>query len=142
MGLIDLASGNSFWRGIDYYEKKNVSSIKQVNKNIFESEVRGNKNKLYHVLIDIEHPRKSKCTCPFADGRRVICKHMVATYFTVFPEEAKRVIEEAEEYEKEEEQHQQEEYQEIEKYVNSLTLNELRERLILYMIEEKERSYW
>lgn len=104
--------------------------------------MRGNKNKLYHVLIDIEHPRKSKCTCPFADGRRVICKHMVATYFTVFPEEAKRVIEEAEEYEKEEEQHQQEEYQEIEKYVNSLTLNELRERLILYMIEEKERSYW
>jgi len=142
MGLIDLASRNSLWRGMNYYEEKRVSSIKQVDENIFESEVRGNKNKSYHVLIDIEHPRKSKCTCPFADGRRVICKHIVATYFSVYPEDAKRLIEEAEEYEMEEEQRLQEEYQEIEKYVNSLTINELREQLILYMIEEKERRYW
>jgi hypothetical protein len=142
MGLINLASGNSLWRGMDYYEEKRVSSIKQVDEYIFESEVIGGNNKPYHVLIDIEHPRKSKCTCPFADGRRVICKHMVATWFTVFPEEAKRVIEEAEEYEKEEEQHQQEEYKEIEKYVNSLTKQELREQLISYIIDEKERRYW
>ena len=130
MGLINLANGNSLWRGVEYYEGKRVSSIKKVEENIFESEVLGSNNIRYHVLINIEHPRKSKCTCPFADGRRVICKHMVATYFTVYPQEAKRIIAEAEEYEKEEEQRQQEEYKEIEKYVNSLTKQELRQQLI------------
>ncbi|NMB97839.1 MAG: hypothetical protein GYA02_14710 [Clostridiaceae bacterium] len=40
-------------------------------------------------MINIVHPRKSKCNCPHADGRRVICKHMIALYFTVFPKEAK-----------------------------------------------------
>lgn len=142
MGLIKLASGNSLWRGLDYYEEKRVSSIKKIDENIFESNVLGSNNKQYHVLIDIKHPRKSKCNCPFADGRRVICKHMVATCFTVFPEEANRVITEVEEYEKEEEQHQQEEYKEIERYVNSLTKEELREQLISYMMDEKERKYW
>ncbi len=141
MGLINLANGNSLWRGIEYYEVKRVLSIKKVDENIFESEVHGSNNIRYHVLIDIEHPRKSKCTCPFADGRRVICKHMVATYFTVYPQEAKRIIAEAEEYEKEDEQRQQEEYKEIEKYVNSLTKQELQQQLIYYMIEEKERRY-
>ena len=66
---------------------------------------------------------------------------MVATYFTVYPQEAKRIIAEAEEYEKEDEQRQQEEYKEIEKYVNSLTKQELQQQLIYYMIEEKERRY-
>ena len=67
---------------------------------------------------------------------------MVATYFNVYPEEANRVIKEAEEYEKEEEQHRKEEYNEIEKHVNSLTKQELREQLISYIINEKERRYW
>lgn len=142
LSLINLTSRNSLWRGMDYYEEKRILSIKQVDENIFESEVLGSNDKLYHVLIDIEHPRKSKCTCPFADGRRVICKHMVATYFNVYPEEANRVIKEAEEYEKEEEQHRKEEYNEIEKHVNSLTKQELREQLISYIINEKERRYW
>ena len=142
MGLIDLASGNSLWRGIDYYEEKRVSLINQVNENTIESEVLGRNDKLYHVLIDIEHPRKSKCNCLFADGRRVVCKHMIATYFTVYPEEAKRIYKEVAEYEKEENNRQQEEYKEIERYVNTLTEQELRERLISYMIDEKERRYW
>ena len=29
MGLIDLASSNSLWRGIDYYQSKNVKKIKR-----------------------------------------------------------------------------------------------------------------
>lgn len=141
MGLIDLASEISLWRGMDYYEDNKVSFINQVDENVSESEVIGSNNKSYHVLIDIEHPRKSRCNCPFADGRRVICKHMVATYFTIYPQEAKQIIEEVEKYEKEEEQHQQKVYKEIENYVNSLTKQELRERLVLYMIDEKESKY-
>ena len=42
----------------------------------------------YHVKIDTEHPKKSTCDCAFAHGRRVICKHMVALYFTLYPDEA------------------------------------------------------
>ena len=44
--------------------------------------------------------KKIKVHCPHADGRRVICKHMIALYFTVFPKEAKNFITEAQEYEK------------------------------------------
>jgi hypothetical protein len=51
-------------------------------------------------------------------------------------------IEEVEEYENDEEQHQQKMYKEMGKYVNSLTQQELRERLILYMVDEKQRRYW
>jgi len=141
MGLIDLPSGNSLWRGMDYYEEKKVLSVKQTDKNIFKSEVIGSSHDPYQVTINIDYPRKSKCNCPFAEGRRVVCKHMVATYFTVFPEEAKRINYEAEEYEKEEELRYQEEYKEIEKYVNSLTKQELREQLMSYIIDESEKRY-
>lgn len=40
----------------------------------------------------MEHPRKSKCNCPHADGRRVICKHMIALLFTASPEAANKHI--------------------------------------------------
>lgn len=114
MGLINLASGSSLWKGIEYYQKGKVKSVKQIDENTYKSEVQGSDNKSYHVHIDIEHPRKSKCNCPFADGRRVICKHMVALYFNVRPEEAEHLIKEAEEIENEEELLFQEKYKEIE----------------------------
>ena len=75
MGIISLASGSSCWRGLDYYKEKEYSSI-----------VKGTNN--YNVHLDIEHPRKSSCNCPLANGKRIICKHIVATYFTAFPNEA------------------------------------------------------
>lgn len=40
----------------------------------------------------MEHPRKSICNCPHADGRRVICKHMIALLFTASPEAANKHI--------------------------------------------------
>ena len=141
MGLIDLASGNSLWRGMEYYEGKKVVSVKQTGESEYEGIVNGSSQEPYHVVIDIDHPKKSKCTCPFADGRRVICKHMVATYFSVFPKEAERINKEAEEYEAEEEKRWEEERKEIEKYVNSLSKQELRNALICYMMEERERRY-
>ncbi len=55
----------------------------------------GSENNTYAVKIDILHPRKSKCNCPHADEKQIICKHMVAVYFTAFPEEAERIYIEA-----------------------------------------------
>ena len=103
MGIIALASGNSCWRGLDYYKNKKVIKLNKINENEFSGIVKGTNN--YNVHLDIEHPRKSSCDCPLANGKRIICKHIVATYFSALPKEAKNFEEEQiklqEEYEKE-----------------------------------------
>ncbi len=134
MGLIDLASSNSLWRGIDYYQSKNVKKIKKISDDEYNSIVSGTEE--YNVHIDINHPRKSTCTCPFADGRRVICKHMVATFFTIYPEEAERIIKEEQEYEEEEERLFEEHLEEVREYVNGLTDDEVRALLIDKLMDE------
>lgn len=134
MGLIDLASSNSLWRGIDYYQSKNVKKIKKISDDEYNSIVSGTEE--YNVHIDINHPRKSTCTCPFADGRRVICKHMVATFFTIYPEEAERIIKEEREYEEEEERLFEEHLEEVREYVNGLTEDEVRALLIDKLMDE------
>ena len=134
MGLIDLASSNSLWRGIDYYQSKNVKKIKKISDDEYNSIVSGTEE--YNVHIDINHPRKSTCTCPFAAGRRVICKHMVATFFTIYPEEAQRIIKEEQEYEEEEERLFEEHLEEVREYVNGLTEDEVRALLIDKLMDE------
>ena len=134
MGLIDLASSNSLWRGIDYYQSKNVKKIKKISDDEYNSIVSGTEE--YNVHIDIIHPRKSTCTCPFADGRRVICKHMVATFFTIYPEEAERIIKEEQECEEEEERLFEEHLEEVREYVNGLTEDEVRALLIDKLMNE------
>ena len=134
MGFIDLASSNSLWRGIDYYQSKNVKKIYKISDNEYNSIVSGTED--YNVHIDINHPRKSTCTCPFAAGRRVICKHMVATFFTIYPEEAERIIKEEQEYEEEEERLFEEHLEEVREYVNGLTEDEVRAILIDKLMDE------
>ena len=134
MGLIDLASSNSLWRGIDYYQSKNVKKIKKINDDEYDSIVSGTEE--YNVHIDINHPRKSTCTCPFAAGRRVICKHMVATFFTIYPLEAERIIKEEQEYEEAEERLFDEHLEEVKEYVNGLTDDEVRAALIDKLMDE------
>ena len=134
MGLIDLASSNSLWRGVDYYQSKNVKKIKKIGDGEYNSIVSGTEE--YNVHIDINHPRKSTCTCPFAAGRRVICKHMVATFFTIYPEEAERIIKEEQEYEEAEERLFEEHLEEVKEYVNGLTDDEVRAALIDKLMDE------
>ena len=134
MGLIDLASSNSLWRGVDYYQSKNVKNIKKISDDEYNSIVSGTEE--YNVHIDINHPRKSTCTCPFAAGRRVICKHMVATFFTIYPEEAERIIKEEQEYEEAEERLFEEHLEEVKEYVNGLTDDEVRAALIDKLMDE------
>lgn len=134
MGLIDLASSNSLWRGVDYYQSKNVKKIKKISDDEYNSIVSGTEE--YNVHIDINHPRKSTCTCPFAAGRRVICKHMVATFFTIYPEEAEKIIKEEQEYEEVEERLFEEHLEEVKEYVNGLTDDEVRAALIDKLMDE------
>lgn len=87
MGILNSASSASVYRGYDYYTNKHVKDIIKINNNEYEGYVLGNAQNPYYVKIDVEHPRKSYCDCPHAMGN-TICKHMVALYFSVFPEEA------------------------------------------------------
>ena len=140
MALIDLASSNSLWRGIDYFESNKVKEIEKINDNEYKSIVSGSSE--YNVFINLNHPRKSTCSCPFAEGRRVICKHMVATYFKIYPEEAKRLIDEQVAYEMEEEELYEEHYNEVKEYVDSLTEEEAKAMLIERLIDEWYGDNW
>lgn len=142
MGLLEIASGNSFWRGYDYYKAGNVLRKEKINDSLYRGAVAGSQKTPYKVTIDLQHPKRSICNCPHAEGTRRVCKHKVALYFSVFPEEADRAIKEAEEWEAEEERRRQEEYQEIVQYVNSLSKQELREQLLWRLLDERENRRW
>ena len=82
--LVHLASNASFNRGLGYYQGKAVLNGEESGNGVYKGQVSGSQDNIYDVVININHPRKSVCTCPFAAGRQVICKHMVALYFFFF----------------------------------------------------------
>lgn len=139
MGLLELASGNSIWRGIDYYNKKKVISWEKVTQDYYSGIVAGSSGESYTVYIDKQHPRKSTCNCAFANGRRVICKHMLAVLFTAEPEVAEEFLKEVEKYEAEEEKREQQHYEDLEAYVKSLSKSELQEQLLNALIQKDEK---
>ena len=145
MGLIEVASGNSVWRGIDYYENKKVISWEKTSKTTYIGKVAGSGGKIYDVEVDTAHPKRSKCNCAFANGRRVVCKHMLAVYFTAEPEQVDDFLKQVEAYEEEERLREQQEYEELEKYVKSLSKKELQSVCIaaLFELEEyRNNRYW
>ena len=128
MGIISLASGSSCWRGLDYFKDKKVIKLRKINGKEYISIVNGTKN--YNVYLNLEHPRKSICDCPLAKGKRIICKHIVATYFSAFPEEAINFEEEQDRLQEKYEKEQEEEYNKAIKYLNKMSKQELIEELI------------
>ena len=144
MGLIEIASGNSVWRGLDYYNDKKVVSWQKSGAEEYDGTVAGSNGKKYTVHIDKAHPRKSVCNCPFADGRRVVCKHMIALYFTAEPQTADAFLKQVEEWEAEEEAEEQERYEDLVKYVKSLSKTELQTQLLsaLLELEDRRNRYW
>lgn len=143
MGLVEIASINSVWRGMDYYDNKKVVSWEPSGVGIYDGVVFGSGDNVYSVHIDTEHPRKSFCNCPFADGRRVVCKHMIALYFTAEPKVAKDFLKEVEAWEAEEEERERQHYEDMKKYVKSLSKTELQEELLDALVQlEERRNYW
>lgn len=140
MSILSIASNASAWRGYEYYEEKKVLSWKQIGEHEFEGEVAGNEKATYHLVVDTEHPKKSTCNCLHAEGKKRVCKHKIALFFTVFPKEADRYIAEIKEYESEEEEREQERYDQIVKYVKSLSKEELRMALINALVEAEDRD--
>lgn len=87
LSILTSASSSSVSRGYGYYKNKKVHDINQLNDYEFEGYVDGSTKEPYYVKINIEHPRKSYCDCPHANGN-ITCKHMTALYFEIFPDEA------------------------------------------------------
>lgn len=86
MSILTSSSSTSVSRGYDYYKHDKVNNIKQLSDYEYEGYVKGSLKEPYYVKIDINHPRKSFCDCPFANGNKT-CKHMVALYFSIFEDE-------------------------------------------------------
>lgn len=143
MGLIEIASAKSVWRGMDYYNNQKVVSWHHIGQGIYDGVVSGSENNKYIVHIEKNHPRKSTCNCPFADGRRVVCKHMIALYFTVEPQAAAEFMEKVSRWEEEEALREQEYYEDLKQYVKSLSKAELQEQLFDALLQlEEQRDYW
>ena len=126
MSIETAANRKSASRGYDYYYDNKVKSVTKIDDTHYSGEVLGSEPTPYSVTIDLEHPKRSKCTCPFANGYKV-CKHMVALYFKVFPEEAHEYIRRIKEAENEREEFFEELPERIEEYVRNLTKSELQE---------------
>ncbi len=144
MGLLELASGASLWRGYEYYKANRVLAWRAVSESAYEGTVQGSGDSRYTVAIDLAHPRKSRCDCPHADGRQLICKHKIALYFTVFPAEAEKYYEAVVAYEEEEERRQEELDDKIEAYINGCTKAELRQIIyeLLYNCGDRALEYF
>ena len=67
MGLINIASNNSTWRGLDYYKQNKVNAYKQISDHEYQGIVSGSNDEEYTVFMDIKHPKKSTCNCPHAN---------------------------------------------------------------------------
>ena len=127
MSIISSASSSSSWRGLDYYKKNKINNLKKLNDFEYTSKVIGSET--YSVYLDVSHPRRSTCNCPLANGKRIICKHIVATFFKVFPQEAINFEKEQERLQEEYEDYQVKLYNKTQSYVKSLTKKELIEEL-------------
>lgn len=92
MKLTELAAYRVVERGLDYYLDDNVSDIMQTGASEFQARVLGSGKEPYIVRINLEKPRSSSCTCPYATGTNV-CKHMIALYYAINPEEADKFVE-------------------------------------------------
>ena len=130
MGLLECASAASVWRGRDYYEDKKVKNLTEISDGIFTADVIGTASEPYNVNLDAVHPRKSTCNCPHADGKRIVCKHIVATYFTAYPEEVIRFDQECLKAQEEAEEWEEEITDRVQTYVLSMKKGELQQTLL------------
>lgn len=141
MSILTIASGQSVYRGYEYFKADKVLHMDQAEEKVFSGEVSGSEGKVYHPTVNIAHPRKSHCDCPHAAGRRIICKHMIAMYFTAFPEEAEKYIRELEEYQEEEEVQQEELEDAVIQYVHGLKKSELQQILLNILFDGSEWQF-
>lgn len=127
MSFYSIASNTSIWRGYDYLKKDKVLYCDKITKTEFVGVCEGGNEEKYEIYIDTEHPKRSTCTCPHAEGTRRCCKHKIALFFTAFPNEAKMYYDELMEHEEEQERYYEEIESKLNSYIDSLKKNELKQ---------------
>lgn len=140
MSLLTAASGKSVYRGYEYFIENKVLSFNQINDFEYEGVVKGAMQGSYKVYINLNKIRSSTCDCPFATGRK-ICKHMVAVYFTAFPEEAQKYKTELDAYYEEEEEREAELDDMLQNYIRKLSKSELQEALLQVLYDGPEWQF-
>jgi hypothetical protein len=141
MSLLSLASGQSAYRGYEYFRDKKIIQMEQISDTCYTGIVIGSNGVQYEVTIDTEHPRKSQCSCPHADGRRIICKHMIALYFTAYPQEGKQYISDMEAYWEENEREAERIAEELPAAIHRMKKAELEEVLCQILFEGPDWQY-
>lgn len=156
MSILTSSSGASVSRGYYYYKYGKMKNVKQLNDYEFEGYVYGSQKDPYYVRINIKHPRKSHCDCPYANGN-IVCKHMVSLYFSLFPDE----VDDYEawmnsDYEEDEDDYDDDydDYRSnstfkkllffdevLDEYVNSLDVKQLRDILTKELKQDEKRTY-
>ena len=141
MSLMTASSEASRWRGYEYFKAKKVLDIHEIGDGRYSALVSGSENAPYSVTIDLDHVRQSSCTCPHAAGRRVICKHMIAVFFTVFPMAAEQYYADVLKAEEEWEDYQEGLAEKLHKYIYSLKKSEAQE-LLLELLDTGPEWQW
>lgn len=141
MEILYMCNATSNIRGYYYYKKGFVKELRKLEENIYSSVVSGTYN--YNVILNLNNLNKCSCSCPH---KVKICKHVIATYYTVFPEEAKQyeeglklVIKGYNEHKQRKEDQYNEVYKKAIEHVNSLTVDELKKELVNFIVD---RDYY
>lgn len=141
MGVVSLASMESAYRGFEYYQQHRATLLEQKGDDFLIGKVQGSDDNCYDVAVNIGHPRQSNCTCPHAAGRRVVCKHMVALYFTAYPKEAEQYILDLENSCAEAEEYQRELEHQVVTYVTKMKKAEMQQALLQLLFDGPEWQY-
>ena len=138
MDLINTASGKSAWRGYEYYKEGKVLACVQTDESHFMGFVSGSGKEPYDVTIDVEHPKRSECTCPLAAGKRIVCKHMAALYFSAYPEKADEYMAEIERQQQAALDYREEITELVERRIGKMTKAEAQEALYEMVFDAPE----
>lgn len=142
MSIFTKVSSSSYWRGYDYFKDGHITDFKKVDEYVYSAKVKGTKT--YEVKVDLKHPLNSSCTCPFVEGNKKICKHMIAVAFKASPDECYKAKKAEEDYEYEMnhiddlvDKIMEKKRKQIKSEIKSLSAKEAKERLANILINEE-----
>lgn len=137
MSLENIASTTCITRGFLYFRKGKVQEVNKINDNEYSSVVSGSNGETYNTHINMEHPRKSTCTCPYAEDNK-ICKHMVATYFSVCPDKAEEYYNRVGKYEEEEDKREEKLHNKLAACLRKMDREDLEDSIISFLLNGPE----
>lgn len=98
--MIEIFFGRIVERGKEYFEQGKVESLKKINDTTYSSVVLGSEKYYVNVTMNGKFCLDANCTCPFnvADEDYInpkLCKHIYATYMTIYELENKEYLKNA-----------------------------------------------